>query len=148
MDRGRRRLTPDFTSYVSGVGMNCVSCDICVHHLWFVFFFFPGVVPSSRVTGACPVTTDLIMRVNVRTTTTSWSCNFRGAGRRKTGFAVVSIVFEALQAVYAVLRTFRGCAAAAPVVLSPAMVESRLSISRRHGTNSRGRLRSHRTCHV
>ena len=32
---------------------------------------FPGVVLSSRVTGACPVTTDLIMRVNVRTTTTT-----------------------------------------------------------------------------
>ena len=31
--------------------------------------FFPGVFVSSRVTGACPVTTDLIMRVNVRTTT-------------------------------------------------------------------------------
>ena len=31
--------------------------------------FFPGVFLSSRVTGACPVTTDLIMRVNVRTTT-------------------------------------------------------------------------------
>ena len=26
--------------------------------------FFPGVFLSSRVTGACPVTTDLIMRVN------------------------------------------------------------------------------------
>ena len=47
----------------------------------------------------------------------SWSCNFRGAGRRKTGFAAVSIVFEALQAVYAVLRTFGGRAAAAPVVV-------------------------------
>ena len=31
--------------------------------------FFPGVMISPRVTGACPVTTDLIMRVNVRTTT-------------------------------------------------------------------------------
>ena len=30
--------------------------------------FFPGVFLSSRVTGACPVTTDLNMRVNVRTT--------------------------------------------------------------------------------
>ena len=30
--------------------------------------FFPGVLLSSRVTGACPVTPDLIMRVNVRTT--------------------------------------------------------------------------------
>ena len=31
--------------------------------------FFPGVFLSSRVTGSCRVTTDLIMRVNVRTTT-------------------------------------------------------------------------------
>ena len=32
---------------------------------------FPGVFLSSRVTGASHVTTDLIMRVNVRTTTTT-----------------------------------------------------------------------------
>ena len=38
----------------------------------FLFFcFFRGVFLRSRVTGACPVTTDLIMRVNVGTTTTS-----------------------------------------------------------------------------
>ena len=49
--------------------MDCVSCDICVH-LCFVFVFFPGVFLSSRMTGACSVTTDLIMQVNVRTTTT------------------------------------------------------------------------------
>ena len=48
--------------------MGCVSCDICVYHLGLCVFF-PGVFLSSRVTGACPVTTDLIMRVNVRTTT-------------------------------------------------------------------------------
>ena len=48
--------------------MNCVSCDICVYHLG-LFVFSPGVSLSSRVIGACPVTTDLIMRVNVRTTT-------------------------------------------------------------------------------
>ena len=36
---------------------------------------FPGVFLSSRVTGACPVTTDLIMRVNVRTTTTTTTTN-------------------------------------------------------------------------
>ena len=48
--------------------MNCVSCDICVYHFWFVFFVFCfspcGVFLSaqgSRVTGACPVTADLIM---------------------------------------------------------------------------------------
>ena len=40
------------------------------------------------------------------------------------------------QAVYSVLRTFGGRAAAAPVVLPLAMVPSRLSINRRHGTNS------------
>ena len=57
--------------YVSGGGMNCVSCDvICVYHLWFYLCIFPGVFLSSRVvTGACPVTTDLNMRVNVRTKT-------------------------------------------------------------------------------
>ena len=51
--------------------MNCVSCDICVYHLG-LFVFFPRVFLSSRVTGACPVTTDFIMRVNVRTTTTTF----------------------------------------------------------------------------
>ena len=50
--------------------MNCVSCDTCVYHLGLCVFF-PGVFLSSRVTGACPVTTDLIMRVNVKTTTTT-----------------------------------------------------------------------------
>ena len=50
--------------------MHCVSCDICVYHLG-LFLFFPGVFLSSRVTGACPVTTDLTMRVNVRTAPTT-----------------------------------------------------------------------------
>ena len=50
--------------------MNCVSCDICVYHLGLCVLF-PGVFLSSRVTGARPVTTDLIIRVNVRTTTTT-----------------------------------------------------------------------------
>ena len=61
-------MTPISLLYVSGGGMYCVSCDICVYHLGLCVFF-PGVFLSSRVTGACPVTTDLIMRVNVRTTT-------------------------------------------------------------------------------
>ena len=52
--------------------MNCVSYDICVYHFWFCLcFFFPGVLFHSRVTGTCPVTTDLIMQVNVTTTTTT-----------------------------------------------------------------------------
>ena len=50
--------------------MNYVSCDICVYHLG-LFGFFPEVFLSSRVNGACPVTTDLIIRVNVMTTTTT-----------------------------------------------------------------------------
>ena len=54
--------------------MDCVSCDICVYHLG-LFLFFPEVFLSLRVTGACPVTTDLIMRVNVRTTTVNNSSN-------------------------------------------------------------------------
>ena len=33
--------------------------------------FFPGVLLSSRVTQACPVTTDFNMQVNGRTTTTT-----------------------------------------------------------------------------
>ena len=37
----------------------------------WVVCVFPGVFLSSRVTGACPVTTDLIMRVNMRTITTT-----------------------------------------------------------------------------
>ena len=50
--------------------MNCVGCDICVYHLG-LFVFFPRVFLSFRVTRACPVTTDLIMQVDVRTTTTT-----------------------------------------------------------------------------
>eukprot|EP00904_Undaria_pinnatifida_P010298 jgi/Undpi1/6399/HiC_scaffold_20.g08880.m1 len=45
--------------------MTCVSCDICVYHLG-LFVFLPRVFLSSRVAGACPVTTDLIMRVNTK----------------------------------------------------------------------------------
>ena len=44
MDLAHRRLTPDFTFYVSGEGMNCVSCDTCVYdHLWFVCVFPWGI---------------------------------------------------------------------------------------------------------
>ena len=50
--------------------MDCVSCDICVYHFGLCVFS-PRVLLSSKVTGACPVTTDLIMRVNVGTTTTT-----------------------------------------------------------------------------
>ena len=51
--------------------MNCVSCDIYMRVPPLVCLcLFPGVFLSSRVTGVYPVTTDLIMRVNVRTTTT------------------------------------------------------------------------------
>ena len=39
------------------------TTSISLSFIWYKVFL------SSRVTGACPVTTDLIMRVNVRTTT-------------------------------------------------------------------------------
>ena len=68
MDLAHRRLTPDFTFICFWWRHELRSCDICVYHLG-LFVFFPGVFLSSRVTGACPVTTDLIMRVNVRTAT-------------------------------------------------------------------------------
>ena len=42
MDLAHRRLTPDSLSYVSGGGMNCVSCDICVHHLGLCVCFSLG----------------------------------------------------------------------------------------------------------
>ena len=65
---------------IPGGGINYVSCDIpgmCVPPL-ACLCFFPLVFLSSRVTGACPVTTDLIMRVNVRTTTTTAWSQFAG----------------------------------------------------------------------
>ena len=44
MDLPHRRLTPEFTFiyYVSGGGMNCVSCDICVPP-WVVCVFPWGI---------------------------------------------------------------------------------------------------------
>ena len=53
--------------------MNCVKCNIDYALPPLVCLcFFPAVFhSSSRVTGACPVITDLIMRGNVRTTTTT-----------------------------------------------------------------------------
>ena len=52
--------------------MNCVIYDIwvyCCTPFGFPCVFFSGVFLHSRVTGACPVTTDLVMRVNVRAST-------------------------------------------------------------------------------
>ena len=62
--------------------MNCVRCDICVYHLG-LFVFFPRVFLSSRVTGACPVTMDVITRVNVRTTLYIYIYQYTPAVRSK-----------------------------------------------------------------
>ena len=73
-DLAHRRLTPDFSLLICfwRGGMNYVSCDICVYHLSLAYLCFSlGYSFSSTVTGACPVTTGLIMRANVRTTTTT-----------------------------------------------------------------------------
>ena len=49
--------------------MKCVSCDRYMRVPPLVCMcFLPGVFLSSRVTGARPVTTNLIMRVSVRAT--------------------------------------------------------------------------------
>ena len=73
MDLAHLRLTPDFTFYMFLVEAWIVSAVIYACTTFGVFVFLPWGVPQlqSRVTGACPVTTDLIMRVNVRTTTTT-----------------------------------------------------------------------------
>ena len=64
--------------------MNCVSCDICLYHVG-LFVFFPRVFLSSRVTGACPVTTDLIMQDNV-------SCYGTQLHSRNDFFPIISIL--------------------------------------------------------
>ena len=46
------------------------ALSVVVFHCLVCLCFLPGVLLSSSVTGACPVTTDLNMRVNVRTTKT------------------------------------------------------------------------------
>ena len=71
MDLAHRRLTPDFhILHVSDGDMDCVSYDLCVYHFWFVFFSWAmGVIFCFRVTGACLMTADLVLRVNVRTRT-------------------------------------------------------------------------------
>ena len=63
--------------------MNCVSCDIVYACTTFVFVVLHGLFLSSRVTGACPVTTDLIMRVNVRTAATANNSNKRMLDNKK-----------------------------------------------------------------
>ena len=62
--------------------------------------FLPGVFLSSRVTGACPVTTDLIMRVNVRTTTTTWISFLRHSHRHFPEGNLVCTCVCCLSAVY------------------------------------------------
>ena len=47
--------------------MNCVSYDMRVPLVLLFCDFFLGVFLSSRMSGACTVTTDLIMRVNMIT---------------------------------------------------------------------------------
>lgn len=46
--------------------MTCFSYEICVYHFWYVLFF-PGILFRSRVTEACPMATDLILRIKART---------------------------------------------------------------------------------
>ena len=61
MGRHVRRLLSDSVFIFLGGCMNCVSCDICMFHLWFGMVFSPGIFLPSRVTGAYRVTTDLML---------------------------------------------------------------------------------------
>ena len=81
-----RGLTSDFIFYIfSRVHdlhqLRCIR--VPWHHFWFAYFFF-GAFFHTRVTGACPVTTDLIMRVNVRTT-----CDKNAACRMEYAFLLI-----------------------------------------------------------
>ena len=49
-----------------------------------MFYTTPGVFFHSRVTGACPVTTDLIMRVDVRATNNNKSNSNNNKNKDKT----------------------------------------------------------------
>ena len=60
-----------FSCFVADARLALASYDILKYMCttFGLFALFPRVFLSSRVTGACPTTADLIMRVNVRTTT-------------------------------------------------------------------------------
>ena len=62
--------------------------QICVYHLG-LFVFLPRVFLSSRVTGASPMTTHLIMRVYVRTPPPTTKTTTENGG---TAFTVRSLV--------------------------------------------------------
>ena len=69
-----RTMTSGFTFIFFGRrSTTCFSYHVYMYHFCFVLFFFssPGTFFHSRVTRACPETTDLILRVSVRTTTAS-----------------------------------------------------------------------------
>ena len=72
-----------------GECMTCFSYDIyCTCTTTFgLLYFFVGVFFHSRMTGACPLTTDLIMRVDVRTTTTT-----EAAADRLSQFHLVIVI--------------------------------------------------------
>ena len=72
MNLARWRLPPGFTCILFLAEALVASAMIfACTKLVLLVFNFHGVFLHSRVTGACPVTTELIMRVNVRTTTTT-----------------------------------------------------------------------------
>ena len=50
MNLAHRRLTPNFTFiYVSGGGMNCVSCGMCVYRDCFVYVLSLGYSSSPEL---------------------------------------------------------------------------------------------------
>ena len=125
-------LLPISRLYVSGGGMNYINCGIYVYHLWLFVFFPMRVFLSSREIGACPVTTDFIMRVNVRATTTPYSCTFpanertaasTGECRQMTVSSLHHRHFRILLYHVHTLATNKRCTAAA---LSCSLVENKI----------------------
>ena len=88
---GYPNILPISLLHVSGGGINCVSCDISVYHLG-LFVFFPGVFLSSRVTGACPVTTDLTIIRLISLLITPGETDYSDCHLRKTTTYISHVV--------------------------------------------------------
>ena len=79
-----RTMTSDVTIIIFGGCTTCFDYHLHVYHVWFAVFF-PGIFFHSRVTEACPVTTDLIMRVNVRSTGIIYQIKICTSSQRSLG---------------------------------------------------------------
>ena len=100
MDLAHRRLISRFHLFIFYTAEACIPSALmyaCATFCVFLLSYFLGVSLHFKVTGACPVTTDLsiTMRVNVRTastkTTTAMVCT--GMARHVRCLTTESILF-------------------------------------------------------